>query len=390
MPRVQLVCQFGEPVRGLSPYADALLKALSGCEGLQVEPVDYRSAYPSAMHPAGGVGSVDRGELHWADPGTWYRVARRDADIVHIQHWMAPLATYLLPLASMSRRAGKRVAITVHNPRPHESLSIFDALERQLLCAADVLIVHDENGARALRQRLGRRRCDIRVIPHGISAANREGRQASDYARVGLDPDRRYVICFGNLREYKGLDILLDAWRQVVDQVPDADLIIAGRLWTGGKGGLARVSVWLMGSGRHAEKIMARLDSPDLSQRVIFREGFVSDDDVDTLLRVSEMAVFPYEKFSSQSGAACRAAGSGCPVLVSDVGGLPDLAISGEWVLEPGSLDGLTRALQDRLSFGKVRDVFGARQIDRIEPYAWDHVAQMHASAYRDMLEIDA
>lgn len=381
MPRVQLVCQFGLPVRGLSPYGDALLKALSGCEGLQVEPVDYQAAYPAAMHPAAGIASIEHGELHWADPRSWHRVANHDADVMHIQHWIAPLASYLWPLAWMSKRVGKRIVITVHNPSPHESLSVFDAMERKLLCIADVLIVHDSRGEWVLRDRLAGRVCDIRVIPHGIRLRDDAHRQPGDFARLDLDPGRRYVIFFGNLREYKGLDLLLEAWRRIAARLPDVDLIVAGRMW-GGKGILAKASAFFMGSGRYAARLAHQFNMSELSGRVILREGFVSDDDIDTLLRISDMAVFPYEEFSSQSGAACRAAGSGCPILVSDVGGLPDLAIDDDWVVKPRDVDDLTRALEDRLSSGRLRETFGAIQLDRIRAYEWGSVALMHASIY--------
>lgn len=385
-----MVCQFGLPVRGVSPYGSALLSALSNCEGFTIEPVDYRSAYPSAMHPAGGTGSAEGGELHWADPRSWFRVAHREADIVHIQHWMAPLASYLWPLVAMSRRAAKRVVITVHNPEPHESMRAFDALEYRLLSAANVLIVHDARGEQTLRRRMAGRPCDIRIIPHGISTENRMPRQAADYERVGLSPDRRYVLLFGNLRQYKGLGILLESWRNIVERVPDVDLIVAGRLWKGGRGVLARLSAALMGSRRHAEKITDQLGSFGSSSRVILREGFISDDEIDSLLRISEMAVFPYEKFTSQSGAACRAAGSGCPVLVTDTGGLPDLAISRDWVLAPGSVESLTSGLLDRLSFGRIRDKFGADQLERVADYRWETVSRMHLAVYRDLLQIHA
>lgn len=385
MPRVQLVCQFGQPVRGVSPYGDALLSSLSACRGLTVDPVDYRSAYPSALHPAGGYGAMDRGELHWADPRTWYRVAHKDADIVHLQYWMPPLASYLWPLVAMSRVAGKRIVITVHNPEPHEPSALFNTLEHRLLRAADTLIVHDARGEKVLEHKLTGRACDIRVIPHGVNIDIRVPRQAADYDMTCLVPERRYILMFGNLREYKGLEILLEAWRQIMDLLPDVDLVIAGRLWKGGDGVLSRVAAGMMGSGRYSRKVMDQLALFGSSTRVVVREGFVSDDKIDALLRVSELALFPYEIFASQSGAACRAAGSGCPVLVTDVGGLPDLAISRDWVIAPGSVEQLARRLLDRLSYGAVRDTFEADQRARIEKYGWKHVSQMHADVYRDL-----
>lgn len=385
LPRVQMVCHFGPPTQGLSPYGDSLARALRGHGGVVLDAVGYRAAYPQLLHPAGAGAAPGQGQLHWADPRTWRAVADAPGDILHIQHWMPLLAGYLAPLARMARRRGKRVVVTVHNTRPHEAVPLTGWLERRLLLRADTLLVHDERGLAALVERLGPGR-DIRVVAHGSEVAPAVAApRPDDRERLRLPAGRRHITLFGNLRGYKGVPVLLDAWSRIADRHPDVDLVVAGRLWTG-KGSLpARLAARVLGTDREAVRIAAALARPALQGRVRLIEGFVPDDQVDALLRTSELAVFPYERFAAQSGAANRAGGLGCPLLVSDVGGLPQLAIDARWVVPPSDAAALAAALDDRLREGPEAGVREAqRQV--LVPHAWSRVAADHVALYRSLL----
>lgn len=388
---VAMVCQFGEPVRGLSPYGDALLMALRNCVEISVTPVDYRSPYPGILHPGGSRATRGNGELHWASPASWLRLARIDANILHLQHWSSPMACYLAPLANMARRNGKRIVITVHNPDPHEALPFTGFFENWLLGKADALIAHDIRGANALRLRNQTWTRRIHVIPHGINVASApESASENDYIRCGLDRNRRYVCIFGNLRGYKGIDVLLSAWGKVASQIPDVDLVIAGRLWSGSSGLASRMAAKLLGTSDDADRLHHALDRPEVMRRVHLLEGFVTDDIIDSILRLSALAVFPYVRFSSQSGAACRATGMGCPVVVSNVGGLSDLAIGTGWVVTPGDVDGLADMLCQKLSNHTALEAARYAQLQRVKPFDWNMTASKHQSLYLELSETGA
>ena len=384
--RIQLVCQFGKPTRGLSPYADSLWSALERIDGLSMEAVDFHSAFPRMLHPAGGAAGITKGQLSWYNPATWRRVANQPAQVLHLQHWAPPLASYLWPLASMARRRGKKVVITVHNPEGHERSGLFDEVETRLLRAADALVVHGEYGMDALRIRLGIRCPEIRSIPHGLQTALEPvSPNDTDYRRLCLNPDCRHVLLFGNLRGYKGVDVLLRAWKIVAQQLPGVRLVIAGRFWGGGNHS-SRLGARLAGSARDAEELQALMSGNGLPAGVVLRDGFQSDEDIDSLISICEFAVFPYVRFSGQSGAACRAASQGRGVLVSRVGGLPELAIDHSWVTKPGDAEALASSLLQKLSIPNVAMAEGRRQLDAIRPFGWDSVAQQHAMLYRELL----
>jgi glycosyltransferase involved in cell wall biosynthesis len=384
--RVQMVCQFGAPVRGLSPYADALRAHLAVMPGLELETVDFASAYPSLLHPAERGGIHGQGELHWARPWTWARVARQPADVLHIQHWAAPLSTYLWPLATMARRHGKRVVVTVHNANPHEQTGRFMRFEDRLLMAADALIVHGEVARHAITRRLGSGGPVVTVIAHGVNVLPAPVMASQDdHQRLGLSPDRRYVLLFGNLRGYKGVEVLLAAWAKARQSLPDVDLIVAGRLWGGSTTLPGRMTARLMGTAGDAARLRTLLADDDLMKNVIVRHGFQSDEDIDALIRVCALAVFPYRRFSGQSGAACRAAAMGRPVLVSRVGALPDVAIDETWQLPPSDTEALANSLVDKLRDPAIANVAATQQLEAVRANDWHHVADAHLRLYREI-----
>ena len=130
----------------------------------------------------------------------------------------------------------------------------------------------------------------------------------------------------------------------------------------------------------------AALAAPALNNRVHLYEGFQPEANIDALIKLSELAVFPYIYFASQSGAACRAAGRGCPVLVSNVGGLSDLAINTQWVVEPSDVKGLVSALYKMLTLcPKQLRLNREIQLERVQHFSWAHVAAAHAALYREL-----
>jgi glycosyltransferase involved in cell wall biosynthesis len=209
--------------------------------------------------------------------------------------------------------------------------------------------------------------------------------QPGDYRLAGLQADRRYVLIFGNLRGYKGVPTLLRAWKRVVRENADTDLLIAGRFWNKGRTPASRIVASILGSGKTARIIKSLLEDDELRGRVILREQFVPDEVIDACCRVADLAVFPYDRFSGQSGAATRAVGWGTPLIVSRTGALPDLAVSSDFVCIPGDDAGLARKLLSFLSAsGRSADA-RRKQLSRIEPYYWDHIAQQHHDMYADL-----
>jgi len=354
-------------------------------------PVNYEAPFPGGLHPAEKTADMDMVHpgIHWAKPKSWNVLTRYPADVVHFQHWVAPMAFYLLPLTRRLKALGCKIVVTVHNPKPHEALGWLSGPEMRWLTTADAIVVHDARGRKSLVER-GIDMQAIHVIPHGItfsSTAEVRGDRLATRQPACEQRSRRYVLLFGNLRGYKGVGELLAAWRVVCKSCDDVDLVIAGRLWDGASSLLSSIVANILGTRNDAKVIRRQLLDHVLAKRVRLVEGFVPDDQLDALIDGAELAVFPYVSFASQSGAACRAAGRGCPVLVSDVGALAELAMSPNWIVSPADSSGLAAALIDRLGDVAQTDCRAAQR-QHVRLLGWPGVAQAHVLLYQSLCSI--
>lgn len=388
---VSILSNFGYPPRGVSFYSNGLAGALERLPSVDLHRMDYFAAYPRSLFP----GALDddaqpvRGIVHWGRPATWRKAADLSEKILHMQYWTAISSPYLSSIAYHAKRQGKRVIVTHHNPRQHESLPAFRHWEKKLVGLADRIIVHGEHGRQVLLSSSRNvKESSVRVVPHGIelNGPGREDAQA-DYAIVGVKEGYRYVVLFGNLRGYKGLLPLLDAWGEVRPQFKAyTRLVVAGRFWGGRGSVLSGLAARLLGTKKFERVLRSRLERTRKDESVILREGFLTDNEIDSLCRLADICVFPYERFDGQSGAAVKAAGWGCPLLVTGTGELPSLVVDPDQVLDPGDHRQLAGRLMDLFSDHRRLKDLRKRQWENIQKFSWENIAQLHCEVYRELL----
>ena len=170
--------------------------------------------------------------------------------------------------------------------------------------------------------------------------------------------EKPVVLFFGLLRPYKGIDVLLDAWRDV-----DAD-----------------AELWIVG--------MPRMDIAPLRAAappaVRWVARFVADDEIAAYFRRADLVVLPYREID-QSGVLFSALAFGVPLVLSAVGGFPELAGDGAAALvAPGDRAALARELQRLLADDQARARLarGARAA-AAGRYSWDATATAHLRLYR-------
>src|SRR6185437_3589036 len=148
-----------------------------------------------------------------------YRAVARTADVVHFQ-WLAVQAVdrYLLP--------SRPIVLTAHDLLPREPRPGQAWAQRRLYDAVDAIVVHSSYGRDQLVGRLGVDAGKVRVIHHGafkhLTVQAHEVSLPSDLQTV----DSPVVLFFGLLRPYKGIETLLQAWRDIRS---DAELWVVGR-----------------------------------------------------------------------------------------------------------------------------------------------------------------
>jgi glycosyltransferase involved in cell wall biosynthesis len=339
------------PHKGISPYCVSLASALAARPDIDLDVLAFRSLYPARFYP-GGSPDVDGQEpatvqgarvrhgLSWWNPVGWLLAGLTlRGDIVHAQWWSYPLAPVYLAVLGLARLRGKRVVVTVHNVEPHEGGMLRRLANGLVLPLAHHFIVHSADNARALAARgIGVDR--ISVVPHGVpepspaTAAERE----SARKHLGLDERELVALFLGNIRPYKGLEVLLRAFRETLAALPHARLIVAGQPWSS------------------ASDIESLVDALGVRSNVTLRLEFVSDADMRAYFAAADIAVYPYTRFDAQSGAACDALRFGKAIVVTRAGGLPDLVDDARAIVPAGDHHALARALVAVLGDASVRE----------------------------------
>ena len=166
--------------------------------------------------------------------------------------------------------------------------------------------------------------------------------------QLGLDASKRYLLFFGLIRDYKGLDLLLEAFEQIGDK--ELRLVVAGEFYN------------------DKEQYRAILDR--LGERVVLHEGFVKDDDVRYYFSVADALVLPY-RTATQSGVTQIAYNFSVPMIVTRVGGLPEIVADDRvgFVCEP-TAESIAEAIE-RLYSGDALSRFAANFPDERKRFSW-------------------
>jgi glycosyltransferase involved in cell wall biosynthesis len=288
-----------------------------------------------------------------------YRRAARAADVIHFQ-WLTvqQLDRHLLPPGRSRRRPRRPLVLTAHDILPREPRRGQLEGQRRLYERFDAIVVHSENGRRRLTAELGVDAERVHVIPHGIFEHLAAAPVAADAPT--LRPGRPVVLCFGLMRPYKGIDLLLEAW----EGIDDAELWVAG---------------------------MARMDiSPLLAAappNVRFVPRFITDAELPDYFRRAELVVLPYRE-ADQSGVLFTALAFGKPLLLSDVGGFPEVAATGAArTFRAGDVPALRAALVELLGDRRALEEMAQKARAAAEgQYSWATVAARTLELYEALL----
>ncbi len=367
MVRVDVV----DPSAYTPPYDHALCSALARA-GAQVRLQTSRFGY-GPVPVADGYERVERfyRRAASAPPGSrarfaakvlqqvpdmlrYARTAAPHAELVHFQ-WLTvqQVDVHLLPRA-------RPLVLTAHDVLPREPRRGQLAAQRRLYDRMDGVVVHSEHGRARLVETLGVAPQKVTVIAHGafdhLTRVAGERRLPDAFAAV----EKPVVLCFGLIRPYKGVDVLLDAWRA-------ADL---------------DAELWIVGMPRMDISALRAAAPP--SVRWIAR--FVADDEVAAFFRRADLVVLPYREID-QSGVLFTALAFGCPLLLSAVGGFAEVAGHGAAALvAPGDPLALAHELRRLIGDAGARErlAAGARAA-AAGPYSWDAIAAAHLDLYRSL-----
>jgi glycosyltransferase involved in cell wall biosynthesis len=284
---------------------------------------------------------------------------RRNGSAVDVRHFQ------WLPVPALDSRllpAGRPRILTAHGVLRREGWARRLGALRRVLDRMDAVVALSEFG----RERLAETGIDpgrVRVIPHGafdyLTRQPDEAPLPPELAEV-TDP---VILFFGLIRPYKGVDVLLDAFRSVTD----AELWIVGRP---------------LGVSLDALREQAsRVPGP-----VRFVPRFVSDRELPAYFRRADVVALPHRD-AEQSGVLFAALAFGKPIAMSDVGGFGEVAATGAGTLvPPGDADALAARLQELVDDPAERERLAASAAAAASgPYSWELVARQTLDLYRQL-----
>jgi len=308
---------------------------------------DFSDAGPSPATPI----------LDWRSPVSWRRTAAAVAEsgstalIVPwwIAFWGLPDRAVLRRLARL--RPGTARVLICHNVDDHEATALHRFLALGAFLSADAFFVHSEEARKRLATLVPGRPAVIHPLPAAESAA-----PSRDDARRRLGVPGPLVLFLGLVRQYKGVDVLLEAAPRI-SRVTGARVAIVGE------------------SFPDAADLEKRLSAAAARGEILRRDAYVPEAEMDDWLAACDVLVLPYRKIAG-SAIAARALAARRPMAASRVGSLVETVVPGETgeLFESGDAAGLAAAVETILARGAERYAPGLARAAGLA--TWDSYAR--------------
>ena len=344
-------------------------------EGHEVKVLTFTLQYPSFLFPGKTQYSSEKAPdglrirrvLNSCNPLNWIRVGRQlkkeAPDMLISCYWMSFMAPAFGTVCRIARKnKHTRCIALVHNMLPHEP-SLMDKLfspyyvrSQQGFVALSESVVKDI-------EKLDKNASPKTFSPHPIydHYGNRMPKQDA-CAALGIDPEEHYLLFFGLVRAYKGLDWLIEAMGLLKEAgKPLPTLIIAGEFY------------------EDEEKYRQQISLRGLDKYVIVKNEFVPDADLPKYFGAADLIVQPY-KSATQSGVTQVAFHFEKPMLVTNVGGLGEIVHDGKmgYAVDPNP-QAIADAIADYFENDRQAAFTAYLQVEK-KKYDWDKMtaAFMH------------
>lgn len=355
------------PLRGgLATFNERLIREF-GAEGHEASIVTFSLQYPEFLFPGKTQYSEDPppadlkitrrvnsiNPLNWINTG--WKLRKEKPDVLLLKYWtpfMAPCFGTIIRLVSKHTK----VVVICDNIIPHEKHFFDDWFNRYFLNACDAFICMSESVQKDLLSYLPK--APNILTPHPVYDTFGEAvPRAEALQKFGLKEDEKVVLFFGFIRQYKGLDILLEAMADPRVRAMGIKAIVAGEYYE---------------DAAPYRKLMQDLN---LSDSLILREDFISNEEVKYFFSAADLVVQPY-KSATQSGISQICYSFGKPMVVTRVGGLPEIVphMQCGYVCEVNPTS-IADAMLDFFSHNK-RPEFQAHLSEEEKKYSWSKMTE--------------
>ena len=319
---------------GLASFIE-MLASTFGRQNKQADIITFRMQYPELLFPGktqfsespSPVGLNITRMVNSINPFNWWRVGRHirkmRPDAVILKYWTPFMSPCLGTICRIAAKNKHTVILTqLDNIIPHEKHFYDHILTRYFINSVHGFIYMSKQVKDDL-DKFTTAKPSV-FAPHPVFSNFGEKVLREDAcSQLNLSPDKRYVLFFGLIRDYKGLDLMLNAWANLRQkgQMENKKLIVAGEFYT------------------DKTKYMQQIERLCIEDDVLLHDWFIRDEDVKYYFSLADMVVQPY-KNATQSGVTQIAYQFEVPMIVTNVGGLAEIVPDGKvgYVVEPDTI----------------------------------------------------
>lgn len=321
---------------GISHYTGAMSKNLA--KDFEVFTVSYKMQYPKILFKSEQKDfDNDTLKIHdtkylinTANPFNWINSARKikklKPDYIIMQWWHPYFSPCYTGLSMLTRKIPK--IFVCHNVFPHERFPLDKFLTRTVLKKGKAYITHSAMDAEDLKSIVAAPNYETTVLP--VHNSFKMKNLTKSQARLAADvlEDKKILLFFGFVREYKGLRHIINAMPEIVKYDSNIRLMIVGEFRS------------------DKENYLEQIKKLDVGNNIDIVDGYIPDSGIEKYFAASDLIVLPYES-ATQSGIVQIAYGFEKPVIATDVGGLPEVVSDGKtgYIVEPKNPKALAEAV---------------------------------------------
>lgn len=348
---------------GLASFNERLVRQFQD-DGFDAEIFTFTVQYPSLLFPGKTQYSNEPAPdnlritrcVNSVNPFNWIKVGRElmksAPDIVIIKFWIPLMAPCFGTIARIAKRNKKTKIVSIlDNIVPHEKRWGDKLLAKYFVKSVDAFVamsksVMDDLAAfDTVKPRL--------LMPHPVfdNFGSKIDRKTA-LSFLKLDENQKYMLFFGIIRDYKGLDLLLQAFSDERFKCLNVKLIVAGEFYN------------------DEERYRKMEQDLNLKDRIIWFDKFIPDSEVRYFFNAADIIVQPY-KSATQSGVTQIGYHFERPMLVTDVGGLKEIIPDGKvgYVVKPQA-DSIAEALLDFFTHDRMKE-FEDNLKEEKKKYSW-------------------
>lgn len=351
---------------GISHYTGLLYRTLS--KESEVILVSYKVQYPKILFKreqkdySNQTFKIDDTQylINTANPINWIisakKIKKLHPDLVIFQWWHPYFSPCYWTICKMLKHI--KIMFTCHNVFPHERFPADRFLTRRVLSKGDGFIVHSIQDEEDLHSIKKEAICTRTVHPtYNAFKINQLSKEKSRKI-LNIKDNENVLLFFGFVREYKGLKYLIEAIPTVIEKIPDIKLLVVGE-FAGDK-----------------DKYLDIMQREKVEEYIQIYDGYIPDQEVEKFFAASDIVVLPYIS-ATQSGIVQIAYGFEKPVVVTNVGGLPEVVKNGKtgYVVEAENSEAIAQAII-KFFESDNREAFESAIQEEADRYSWDNMSK--------------